>query len=289
MTVGIVGLGIMGSAYAANLVDAGVAVAGADPSDEARQRLVSAGGTAHESAGPWLAQCDLVILALASPKILGEVSQALGDLLEPGQVVVETGTFALADKLAAQAAVERSGAVLLDSPVSGTGAQAASADLVFMASGPADAIETARPYLRHICHTVIEAGPFGAGSKLKYVANHAVALHNCAAAETLHYADALDLDREVVYRMLSNGAGQSRMSDLRMPLMIEGRYEPATAQMSMFEKDLSIIGDDIRAHDVYTPMFEVVDRVYSKAWENIPKDWDTAAVFEVYRRKDRRE
>jgi len=173
--------------------------------------------------------------------------------------------------------------VLLDCTVSGTGAQAWEADLVFMASGPDAAVAAATPMLAHISKTVIAAGEFGAGTAMKFVANHAVALHNAAAAETLHYADALGLDRQVVYRMLSGGAGQSKMSDLRMPLMIDGRYEPPTASLKMFEKDLRVIGADIASHGLSLPLFEAVRALYRAADETLPESHDTAAVFEVYR------
>jgi len=286
MTVGIIGLGIMGSAYAGNLLKAGIDVAGADPAPEGRARLTEAGGTAHETAGPWLADCDLVIISVASPKVLAAVAQTLGEVLKPGQVVMETGTFAMADKVAAQKAVEANGAILLDTPVSGTGTQAAKADLLIMASGPADAIGHAKPYMAHLGHTIMEAGAFGAGTRLKYVANHAVALHNCAAAEVLHYADALGLDRDVVYDLLSKGAGQSKMLDLRMPLMISGEYTPASAHMAMFQKDLSIIGEDIRAQGITTPLFDAVSNLYDQCWTDLPQDYDTAAIFEIYRKRD---
>lgn len=286
MTVGIIGLGIMGSAYAANLIGADVPVVGVDPSDTARARLDQAGGRALAALGPWIKDCDLILISVASPKVLADVTAALGDLLDPGQVVLETGTFAMKDKLAARDAVERNGAVLLDSPVSGTGVQAVRADLVIMVSGPADAIAHAKPYLAHLCHTVMEAGDFGMGTKLKYVANHAVALHNCAAAEVLHYADALGLDRDVVYTLLSKGAGTSRMLELRMPLMISGQYQPATANMSMFEKDMAIIGADIKANGVTAPLFDAANAMYAKGWALVPQDYDTAAVFEVYRAVD---
>ena len=283
MKVGIIGLGIMGSAYAKNLLDAGVCVAGADPAILSRKQLEVAGGMSHLSAGPWLIDCDLVIISVASTKVLATVSKELGEILNPGQVVMETGTFAMVDKLAAKAAVEVDGAVLLDTPVSGTGKQAATADLVIMASGPSHAIAHAKPYMEYLSHTIIEAGDFGAGSKLKYIANHAVALHNCAAAETLHYADSLGMDRNLVYHMLSKGAGQSKMLDLRMPLMISGSYTPATAHMEMFQKDLSIIGADIRNQGITTPMFDAVSSLYDKGWALVSKDSDTASVFEVYR------
>ena len=283
MKVGIIGLGIMGSAYAANLLKAGLDVLGVDPAIEGRTRLEAAGGTTYEVVGPWVAECDLIIISVASPKVLSSVCWHLMEFLKPGQVVMETGTFAMADKLAAREAIEVGGAILLDTPVSGTGIQAAMADLVIMASGPTDAIDHARPFMAYLCHTIIDAGAFGAGTKLKFIANHAVALHNCAAAETLHYADSLGLDRNVVYSLLSKGAGQSKMLDLRMPLMMSGNYTPATAHMAMFEKDLAIIGADIRAQEISTPMFDAVSDLYEKSYSLVPMDYDTAAIFEVYR------
>ena len=286
MKVGIIGLGIMGSAYAKNLLDAGISVIGADPETLGREQLSNIGGISHLAIGKWIKDCNIVIISVASTEVLATVAKALAEVLEPGQIVMETGTFAMIDKLAAKASIEVGGAILLDTPVSGTGKQAATADLVIMASGEIQAIALAKPYMEHLSHTIIEAGDFGAGSKLKYIANHAVALHNCAAAETLHYADSLGVDRDVAYHMLSKGAGQSKMLDLRMPLMISGSYTPATAHMAMFKKDLSIISADILSQGITTPMFDAVSNLYNQSWAIVSEESDTAAIFEVYRNID---
>ncbi len=283
-TIGIIGLGIMGSAYAANLIKAGMTVTGADPAPKAQERLRDLGGTPHDALGPWIADCDLVILSLLSPAVLREVSVELSERLKPGQIVVETGTFALEDKQAAHDTLASKGIHLLDCPVSGTGAQARTADILMMASGNPDAIATALPVFKYFTKGVIEAGVFGMGSRLKYVANHAVALHNAAAAETLAYADALGLDRDMTCEMLSTGAGQSRMSDLRMPLMMSGAYDPPTASLKMFEKDLAVIGDDLQRLKLSMPLFEAVDALYKDASARLPETHDTASVFEVYRK-----
>lgn len=282
-TVGIIGLGIMGSAYAKNLSAAGHHVVGSDPSEEARARLTALGGTAHDKTGPWLKDCDLVIIALLSPTVLQVVATALAQILTPDQVVMDTGTFALRDKEAAQTILNDANIPLLDCPVSGTGVQAAVGDIVMMMSGPADAIAKAEPFAKSFTKKLINAGEFGAGSQLKFVANHAVAVHNTAAAETLAYADAMGLDRHVVFDMLSSGAGQSKMSDLRMPLMITGTYDPPTASLKMFEKDISVIGEDIRRLGISTPLFDCCDALYAEAKGMLPETHDTAAVFEVYR------
>lgn len=281
--VGIIGLGIMGSAYARNLIAAGHSVSGCDPQPDARTRLATLGGTAHEAVGDWLTACDLIILALVSPSVLREISTELAAVLQREQIVLETGTFALEDKVAARDTLQAAGITLLDCPVSGTGAQAWQGDILMMMSGPRQAIDTARPAVASMTKGIVMAGDFGAGSRLKYIANHAVALHNTAAAETLAYADALGLDRQIVYEMLSTGAGQSRMSDQRMPLMISGTYDPPTATLKMFEKDLSIIGTDLKRLGLRAPLFDACAELYAEARCTLPETHDTAAVFEVYR------
>ncbi len=283
MPVAIIGLGIMGSAYATHLIAAGETVCGTDPSDAARARLADLGGTPQDAPGDWLSACDLVILALASPAVLRQVAGTLAERLRPDQVVMDTGTFALADKEAARDILAAAGIEMLDCTVSGTGAQAAVGDLVMMASGPEKAMALARPYMAHFTRKVIDAGPFGGGSRLKYVANHIVAIHNTAAAEALNYGVAMGLDKQVVYDLLSTGAGQSRMLDLRMPLMIQGDYDPPTASLKMFEKDLSVIGDDIARLGVPVPLFDVCVEMYRKASATLPESHDTAAVYEIYR------
>lgn len=275
----------MGSAYASNQLKAGVAVEGTDISPEAKRALEVMGGKAHDAIGDWLKSCEVIFISVASVPVLVEVTNRLSEVLNAGQIVIETGTFSMTDKLAAKEAVEKSGAILLDCPVSGTGPQAAVADLVMMASGPKDAIIRVMPFLDNITKRVLIAGEFGAGSKLKYVANHVVALHNAAAAEALNYADTMGLDRQVVYDLLANGAATSKMLELRMPIMISGAYEPPTATMRMFLKDISIISSDIDRVGAQTPMFDVVAKLYETAEEIVPWSNDSAAVFEVYKAK----
>lgn len=284
MSIGIIGLGIMGSAYAKHLLAAGEVVLGVDPSEDARERLDSMGGKAIPEIGERLSECELVILSLADPDVLHSVCRDLAGVMSAGRIVVETGTFALADKETARDILAQTGITLLDCTVSGTGAQAWEGDLVMMVSGPQEATEAARPTLTKFTRKIIDAGPFGGGTKLKFVANHAVAIHNVAAAETLNYARRMGLEPGLVYELLSTGAGQSRMSDLRMPLMIEGDYDPPTASLKIFAKDLSVIGDDISRLEVQAPLFDVCADLYGEANERLPETFDTASIYEVYAR-----
>ena len=92
------------------------------------------------------------------------------------------------------------------------------------------------------------------------------------------------MDRQVIYQMLTTGAGHSKMTELRMPLMISGEYDPPTASLEVFEKDLSVIGDDLRRLGLQVPLFDAVDALYKAASADLPGHFDAASVFEVYRK-----
>ena len=148
--VGVIGLEIMGSSYAKNLLLAGYEVRRSDPLSEAQDRLTELGRKAHETTGDWLADCDLIILSLLSPVVMRTVADELATLLKAGQIVIETGTFALTDKEAARDTLSAASVILLNCPVSGTGAQAMNADILMLMPGPPNAIKTARPVVEHL-------------------------------------------------------------------------------------------------------------------------------------------
>lgn len=282
--VGIVGLGIMGIAYARNLRKAGFDVVGYDPEPGAQAALRDCGGTVAASPRGVGEAADHILVALASIPALKAVIGAedgFGPVLRPGMVVAEMGTLPLDAKEAARRMVEEAGAVLLDCPVSGTGAQAAEGDLVVFASGDAAAIETLRPVFEGLARDVRAVGPFGAGMKLKFVANLLVTIHNLAAAEALLLAERSGLDLGMVFDAVRSGAGNSRMFEVRGPLMIEGRYEPATMKMDVYQKDLALIMDHARAIGCPVPLMSATLPFYSAALAQGRDKEDTAALFGV--------
>jgi len=111
MSVGIIGLGAMGGAYARNLLAGGIAVNGFDPDPAAQEMLSKAGGTPQSSYGDWLSECEMIILSLANTKILADATSKLSKILKPGQVVLETGTFTLDTKQAAKSDLDSCGAI----------------------------------------------------------------------------------------------------------------------------------------------------------------------------------
>lgn len=285
-SVGIVGLGIMGQAYAANLLKAGHPVLGFDVAPSAIEAFEALGGEMCGSPAALARRCDVVLVALASVPALEAAlfgEDGLREGLRAGAVVCEMGTLPLSAKEKVRAALEERGATVLDCPVSGTGAQAATGDLVIYASGDEAAVERVRPVFDAFSRQTRYVGPFGSGIKLKYVANLLVTIHNLAAAEALLMAERSGLDLSMVFEAIASGAGTSRMFEVRGPLMIEGRYEPATMKMDVYMKDLTLILDHARDIRCPTPLMAASLPYYTAALADGRDKEDTAALFAVLR------
>ena len=157
--------------------------------------------------------------------------------------MVELSTLAIADKLRFEATLKQAGHIALDCPLSGTGAQARNRDLVVYASGDSAAITRCAGLFADFARQSADLGVYGNGSRMKFIANHLVAIHNVATAEAMLLAQCAGLDPKLVVDMVGPGAGGSRMFQMRAPMMAEGVYEPATMKVSMWQKDMAIIAE----------------------------------------------
>ena len=279
--VGVVGLGIMGGAFAKHLAAAGWRVVGFDV-DPARCRVMAKLGVEiAKSAAAVAKEAPIVITSLPSPKALDATVKALVGAKLPRRIVVEASTFTLADKERAEAALRKAGHVMLDSPVSGTGAQAQTKDLVIYASGDSKSIAKVKPIYADFSRKAYDLGAFGNGSRMKYVANHLVAIHNVASAEAMVLGMKAGLDPQVIFDTVKTGAGNSRIFELRAPMMVSRHYKQATMKMSVWQKDMQVIGDYAKQIGCPTPMFSATLPVYAAALKSGHDEEDTAAVCAV--------
>ena len=198
--------------------------------------------------------------------------------------MIELSTLTLADKLRFEAVLRRAGHIPLDCPISETGAQAGMRDLIVYASGDTQAIAHCMPMFADFAKQSADLGVFGNGSRMKFVANHLVAIHNVATAEAMILAERAGLDPKRVVEMVGPGAGGSRMFQMRAPMMVEGRYEPATMKVSTWKKDMDIIAEFAGDVGCETPLFTLTQPVYAQAIAMGLANHDTAAVFEVLKR-----
>jgi L-threonate 2-dehydrogenase len=278
--VGLIGLGIMGGAIAPNLIAAGFRVVGFDPNPQRCAALREAGAEIADSASAVAVAAHSVICSLPGDQALCETVRAIVDSTAKDCTIIETSTLALEAKLAAQKALSGAGHIMLDCPLSGTGAQARNKDLTVYASGDSAAIAAAAPIFDGFAKVRFDLGDFGNGSKMKYVANLLVSVHNLAAAEALVLGMKAGLDPAKIVEVVRVGAGGSRMLEVRGPVMASGSYDVVTAGFPLFHKDLGVIGQFAASLNCPTPLMNACLPFYVAGATAYP-DCDVAALCGV--------
>ena len=279
--VGVIGLGIMGGAFASNLAAAGWDVTGFDISAPRRREAQKAGVKIARNAKEVAESSPVVLTSLPKPQALIDVAREIAAAKLKPRIVVEMSTFEISDKEKAAKVLTKAGHTMLDCPVSGTGAQAKARDLVFYASGDSKAVRKLKPMFEAFGRHVYDVGEFGNGSKMKYVANLLVAIHNVASAEAMVLGMKAGLPPQAIFDLVKAGAGNSRVFELRAPMMVKGKYDTVTMKIDVWDKDMQVIGDYARKIGVKTPIFDATKPIYVKAQKSGLGMKDTAAVCAV--------
>ncbi|HTJ99895.1 MAG TPA: NAD(P)-dependent oxidoreductase [Bordetella sp.] len=280
-TVGVLGIGIMGSAISANLVKAGFPVVGYDPLPAARAALASAGAEAATAAEDAIRSAEFLILSLPSDAVLCDVSRQIAAVGAEGLRVAETSTLTIPGKQKAADLLASRGITLLDCPLSGTGAQAVTRDLAVYASGDPAAIEAMREVFDGFARVTYNIGAFGNGMRMKLMANLLVAIHNISAAEALLMGQRMGIDMDLAVKVLADGAGGSRMLQVRGPAMSAGSWDDATMKVSTWQKDMKLIAAELAEANVPAPLFSACIPIYNAAMGMGHGESDTAAVYDV--------
>jgi 3-hydroxyisobutyrate dehydrogenase-like beta-hydroxyacid dehydrogenase len=281
MTIGLVGVGLLGSAVARRLLKAGHRVVGFDPAPDRVRALLTMGGEAATSARAVALASDAVCTLLPSlptveAAVLGPDGVAAAG--KPGQVVIQMSTIspALSVRLAAESRAR--GLDFLDCPVSGASGQVARGEGMLFVGGERRVFERWRPLLEAMLPRAVYVGPAGQAMVLKLVANLLVALHSAAAAEALHLARQAGLDPAVALEVLSGSAAGSRMLEVRGPLMVRGEY-PAQMKLDIFMKDLHLIQEAAAAAGAALPLTDTAERLFAAAAGTGHGDEDLAVVL----------
>ncbi|MEI7531664.1 MAG: NAD(P)-dependent oxidoreductase [Betaproteobacteria bacterium] len=262
--IGFIGLGIMGGAISKNLLDAGFDVLGFDISASATDRHQANGGTIATSIQDVCEQVNVIFTSLPTEKALADVIQGLNGVcsVKGSQIIIEISTMPLSLKIELETALSKAGKKMLDCPVSGTGAQAILKDLIVFASGEQSSYDVVKDIFPGMSKSQFFLGDFGNGSKMKFLANVLVGIHNAAAAEVFALAGKAGINLSDVYEVLKDSAGASKMFQMRGPLMVNNDYDKVTATVDTFMKDLSIISKFAADLKCPTPLFDVTHQLY---------------------------
>ena len=284
--IGMIGLGIMGSAMAQHLLAAGYRVTGYDIDAKARARLKKAGGLPQSSIESVVQRSDIVITSLPSAEAWHQVSQQISAAASqhtlPLKILIETSTLLLADKVAGAKTLKSVGIATIDGPIIGTIEQLEARTWTIFASGSKKFYQQALPVLQTFTDATPYMGAFGAGTKMKLVANHLVAIYNVAYAESVTLARKMGLNPSDVLKhfgqspILGTGVMRSRMA-----MMVARQYTPATMKVAVWQKDMAIIGDMAKTVNCPTPLFTASADIYTAAMAQGLALQDTASTAEV--------
>jgi 3-hydroxyisobutyrate dehydrogenase-like beta-hydroxyacid dehydrogenase len=271
----------MGGSFSRNLVAAGWRVTGFDVDASKRKELSKTGVAIARDAKAVAAAAPIIITSLPKPEALIATAKEIAKAKLPSRIIAECSTFNIEDKEKAEKILRAAGHVMLDCPVSGTGSQARTGDLVIYASGDSKSVAKVKPMFAGFSRKMYDVGAFGNGSKMKYVANLLVAINNVASAEAMVLGMKAGLPPQLIYDLVTAGAGNSRVFELRAPMMVKGKYNDVTMKIDVWDKDMQVIGDYDRKIKVPTPMFNASKPVYIKAQKSGFGAQDTAAVCAV--------
>jgi 3-hydroxyisobutyrate dehydrogenase-like beta-hydroxyacid dehydrogenase len=267
---------------ARHAVSGGFPVIGFDPSADRRTEAAAFGISIASDARDVAQRADTLITSLPGESALSATVDAI--IAAPrrdGQIVAELSTLSLEAKTRERTRLAAAGIEMLDCPVSGTGAQAARRDIVIYASGEAAACERVGPVFGAIARHTVHLGAFGNGTRMKFVANLLVAIHNVAAAEAVNLGLRAGLDPDDLVNVLASGAGGSKMLELRGPMMVRGEFVPPTMKLDVWQKDMDLIAQFAESLGVSTPLFSTTGPLYAAALAAGRGAEDTAAVFAV--------
>lgn len=281
MQIGIVGLGVMGSATGGHLMAAGHHVGGFDPDHAAVERFAAAGGELHGSVTELAEASDVILVWIPSVDALVSTTEGIALVGhrsdDTAPIVVEMGTLPLSAKRSAAEVLSAEGISMLDAPVSGTGQQAVDATLVILGSGEEAVFRKVEPIFE-VLGTSRYLGPFGHGSVMKYIANLLVTVQTLAAAEAHALGAAAGLDPSVIQAVIASGVGSSRMWEIRGSMMATDTYAPPAGRLDIIKKDAGIIAEYAGEVGSPIPLLQVALDLFRDASDAGLGSLDAAAI-----------
>ena len=284
-TVGLIGLGAMGSGMAQSLRRAGHAVHVFDVRREAAEAFAKDGGVACASLAELGAACDVVVSVVVNAAQTEAVlfgPDGCAASMKPGSVFVMCSTVDPNWSVALEARLEGMGLRYIDAPISGGAAKAASGQMTMMTAGRPEAYAVAEPFLNAMAGKVYKLGDSaGAGSQVKIINQLLAGVHIAAAAEAMALGLREGVNAEALYEVITNSAGNSWMFENRMAHVLAGDYTPLSA-VDIFVKDLGIVLDVARASKFPLPLSSTAHQMFMQASTAGFAKEDDSAVIKIF-------
>ena len=279
--IAFIGLGIMGSPMAANLVRAGHTVTGFNLTQDAIDKLVADGGRAAGSIAEAVADAEVVITMVPADPQVEQVILGEGGVLEnarPGSLVIDMSSITPQTSIKVAAAAQEKGVRTLDAPVSGGEAGAIEAVLSIMVGGGADDFAEAKPLFDALGTTVIHVGPAGAGQTVKAANQLIVAVNIQVVAEAVVFLENAGVDLPAALDVLAGGLAGSTVLNRKKANMVDRQFAPGF-RIDLHHKDMGIVTAAARAVEAPLPVGSLVAQLVASARANGDGSLDHSALL----------
>ena len=281
-SVGLIGVGLLGSALANRLIDSGIQIHGFDSNDKQLESLKQNGGLACNSPTEVVQNCNVLILSLPSSDVVLSLVEQLRNDFEPSQIVIDTTTGDPQKMVAISQSLAELGVSYLEATVAGSSAQVTTGEVALLLGGDTEVVERVKPLLTAITSKHFHLGSAGTASRFKLVHNLVLGLHRAVLAEGLVFAESLGFDQEVALEILNQTPAHSGVMETKGRRMVKRDYG-LQARLSQHLKDVRLILAEAERAGTKTPLSQIHKTLLEQAEALGFGDADNSAVMEAFR------
>jgi 3-hydroxyisobutyrate dehydrogenase-like beta-hydroxyacid dehydrogenase len=279
--VGLIGMGLLGSALAERLLSAGYTVTGWDVDPQRRLEHAARGGQVAASCGELFSASRRVLLSLPTSEVVFQVLHECGGALRPGLVIIDTTTGEPEATAKLGSALAKRGVHYLDATVAGSSAQARAGEAVLMVGGePAD-FSACGDLFASLAKQTFHVGGWGSGARMKLVVNLVLGLNRAVLAEGLAFAQAQGLDTPLTLEILRSGAAYSCVMDTKGEKMLQRDFTPQ-ARLSQHLKDVRLILAAGWVHGAALPLSALHEQLLQAIVAAGYGECDNSAIIEAF-------
>ncbi len=283
--IGLIGLGLVGTALSEHLITGGYEVVGYDIDPERCQALVERGGCVLNCPASIAENADSIFLSLLTTDDVCKVIEGEGGILQassPPRIIIDTTTGTPDETMALAERLQKQGVQYLDATISGSSQQIRDREALFMVGGVDQAYVDCGDLFAAVSNKFMRVGPSGSGSKAKLASNHILGLNRLVLAEGLVFAEQLGLELKPFLQLLKQSPAYSVAMDVKGDKMIEGDFSPQ-ARIRQHNKDLAIILKCAKTAGQDLPLAQLHHDILEKLIANGDGDLDCSAVIKAFR------
>jgi 3-hydroxyisobutyrate dehydrogenase-like beta-hydroxyacid dehydrogenase len=284
-TIGFVGLGLMGSGMARNLLEAGFFVTGYDLDSEKVAALIAAGGQKTDDPATMAAQVDVIILSLPNSNVVNDVVLNTLKLNETGPqklILIDTTTADPAMSKSLATRLQNRGVTMLDATISGTSKMCAEKDITLMVGGDETIYQECEHIFRALAAQSFYLGPNGSGAMMKLIVNLVLGLNRMVLAEGLSLGKNAGVDTDQMLNVLEHSAAYSKAIDMKGLKMARADFIPAEGKLAFHLKDVRLMLDLSRQLNFPLPLTCLHAQALTSLVAKGRGEWDNAAIVSFY-------